>query len=98
MPTSPYSFSMIAMRWPWRSLRMRFSSVVFPLPRKPVRRVTGTLMSGGVPMQERATDRHGDGGLAGLDHGDAERMLQRRTQRRHAGAAHHDHVGAMLIA
>src|SRR2546422_672526 len=42
-PTSPNSFSITAMRWPWSSLRMRLSSVVFPLPRKPVRMVTGTM-------------------------------------------------------
>mmetsp|Transcript_41234 Transcript_41234/g.131023 ORF Transcript_41234/g.131023 Transcript_41234/m.131023 type:complete len:217 (+) Transcript_41234:503-1153(+) len=43
MPTSPNSFSMTAMRLPWFSFRMRFSNVVFPLPRKPVMTVTGTL-------------------------------------------------------
>src|SRR5438552_2636408 len=42
-PTSPNSFSITAMRWPWSSLRMRLSSVVLPLPRKPVRMVTGTM-------------------------------------------------------
>src|SRR5437016_134544 len=42
-PTSPNSFSITAMRWPWSSRRMRLSSVVFPLPRKPVRMVTGTM-------------------------------------------------------
>src|SRR5207302_6617907 len=43
IPTSPNSFSIPAMRWPWSSLRMRLSSVVLPLPRKPVRIVTGTM-------------------------------------------------------
>src|SRR5207302_1355370 len=43
IPTSPNSFSITAMRWPWSSLRMRLSSVVLPLPRKPVRIVTGTM-------------------------------------------------------
>mmetsp|Transcript_30333 Transcript_30333/g.66387 ORF Transcript_30333/g.66387 Transcript_30333/m.66387 type:complete len:235 (+) Transcript_30333:436-1140(+) len=43
MPTSPNSFSMTAMRLPWFSLRMRFNSVVLPLPKKPVITVTGTL-------------------------------------------------------
>jgi hypothetical protein len=41
-PTSPNSFSMTAMRLPCFSDRMRFSSVVFPEPRKPVSTVTGT--------------------------------------------------------
>src|SRR6185503_12917379 len=44
-PTSPNSFSITAMRWPWSSLRIRFSSVVLPAPRKPVRIVTGTMLS-----------------------------------------------------
>mmetsp|Transcript_8396 Transcript_8396/g.19675 ORF Transcript_8396/g.19675 Transcript_8396/m.19675 type:complete len:362 (-) Transcript_8396:3-1088(-) len=43
IPTSPNSFSMTPMRLPWCSLRMRFSRVVLPLPRKPVMTVTGTL-------------------------------------------------------
>src|SRR5256885_1844632 len=43
-PTSPNSFSITAMRWPWSSLRMRLSSVVLPAPRKPVRIVTGTML------------------------------------------------------
>src|SRR5688500_90017 len=43
-PLSPNSFSITAMRWPWSSLRMRLSSVVLPLPRKPVRIVTGTML------------------------------------------------------
>eukprot|EP00439_Symbiodinium_sp_Y106_P050799 s202_g6.t1 len=47
MPTSPNSFSMMPMRLPWFSCRMRFSSVVFPLPRNPVSTVTGTLLSEG---------------------------------------------------
>mmetsp|Transcript_66250 Transcript_66250/g.132929 ORF Transcript_66250/g.132929 Transcript_66250/m.132929 type:complete len:234 (+) Transcript_66250:540-1241(+) len=43
IPTSPNSFSITAMRLPWCSLRIRFSRVVLPLPRKPVITVTGTL-------------------------------------------------------
>mmetsp|Transcript_150097 Transcript_150097/g.418194 ORF Transcript_150097/g.418194 Transcript_150097/m.418194 type:complete len:238 (-) Transcript_150097:348-1061(-) len=43
MPTSPNSFSMTAMRFPWFSFRIRFSKVVLPLPRNPVMTVTGTL-------------------------------------------------------
>ncbi len=43
MPTSPYSFSMTAMRLPCSSLRIRLSRVVFPEPRNPVRIVTGTF-------------------------------------------------------
>src|SRR4249919_455834 len=41
-PTSPNSFSTTAMRLPCFSDRMRFRSVVFPEPRKPVSTVTGT--------------------------------------------------------
>ena len=38
------SFSMTAMRSAWASdVRMRFTSVVLPLPRNPVRMVTGVL-------------------------------------------------------
>src|SRR5262245_15972957 len=43
-PISPNSFSITAMRWPWSSLRIRLSSVVLPLPRNPVRMVTGTML------------------------------------------------------
>mmetsp|Transcript_34026 Transcript_34026/g.59198 ORF Transcript_34026/g.59198 Transcript_34026/m.59198 type:complete len:228 (-) Transcript_34026:53-736(-) len=45
MPTSPNSFSIIAMRLPWCAERMWFSNVVFPLPRNPVSTETGTLSS-----------------------------------------------------
>mmetsp|Transcript_78383 Transcript_78383/g.175683 ORF Transcript_78383/g.175683 Transcript_78383/m.175683 type:complete len:288 (-) Transcript_78383:2-865(-) len=45
IPTSPNSFSMTAMRLPWFASRMWFRSVVLPLPRKPVRTETGTLLS-----------------------------------------------------
>src|SRR5262249_52687739 len=34
-----------AILWPCCSLRMRLTSVVFPLPRKPVSMVTGTMFS-----------------------------------------------------
>ena len=43
IPTSPNSFSMIASFLPWFSLRMRFSRVVLPEPRKPVMSVTESL-------------------------------------------------------
>src|SRR5262249_16750656 len=43
-PISPNSFSITAMRWPWSSFRIRLSSVVLPLPRNPVRIVTGTML------------------------------------------------------
>mmetsp|Transcript_57622 Transcript_57622/g.137012 ORF Transcript_57622/g.137012 Transcript_57622/m.137012 type:complete len:226 (+) Transcript_57622:504-1181(+) len=43
MPTSPNSFSMTAILFPCFSLRILFSRVVLPLPRKPVRTVTGIL-------------------------------------------------------
>mmetsp|Transcript_16968 Transcript_16968/g.51430 ORF Transcript_16968/g.51430 Transcript_16968/m.51430 type:complete len:270 (+) Transcript_16968:825-1634(+) len=45
MPTSPNSFSMTAIFFPWVAVRMWLSRVVFPLPRKPVRTVTGTRFS-----------------------------------------------------
>ncbi|MDT4821683.1 hypothetical protein FQZ97_548680 [compost metagenome] len=41
MFSSPNSFSMTAIFWPWASVRMRLSSVVLPEPRKPVRMVAG---------------------------------------------------------
>ncbi len=40
-PVSPNSFSITAILSPCFSVRMRFRSVVFPAPRKPVRMVTG---------------------------------------------------------
>mmetsp|Transcript_14006 Transcript_14006/g.41741 ORF Transcript_14006/g.41741 Transcript_14006/m.41741 type:complete len:300 (-) Transcript_14006:86-985(-) len=45
MPTSPNSFSITAMVLPCSAVRMWLSSVVLPLPRKPVSTVTGTRMS-----------------------------------------------------
>mmetsp|Transcript_7256 Transcript_7256/g.11842 ORF Transcript_7256/g.11842 Transcript_7256/m.11842 type:complete len:234 (+) Transcript_7256:533-1234(+) len=45
MPTSPNSFSITAIRFPWFSFKIRFSNVVFPEPRKPVKTVTGTFPS-----------------------------------------------------
>ena len=44
-PTSPNSFSMIAIFLPWLAVKMWLSSVVLPEPRKPVSTVTGTLAS-----------------------------------------------------
>src|SRR5262245_26556168 len=57
-PLSPNSFSITAMRWPWSSLRMRLSRVVFPAPRNPVRMVTGTMFLscigvGILPLQDQ---------------------------------------------
>ncbi len=46
MPASPNSFSMTAMLRPCCSFSMRFSSVVLPLPKKPVSMVTGTISCG----------------------------------------------------
>jgi hypothetical protein len=43
IPASPNSFSITATRRPCSVCRMRFSSVVFPLPRNPVRIVTGIV-------------------------------------------------------
>ena len=45
IPTSPNSFSMTASFLPCDAVRMWLSSVVLPLPRKPVRTVTGTRVS-----------------------------------------------------
>mmetsp|Transcript_59455 Transcript_59455/g.98572 ORF Transcript_59455/g.98572 Transcript_59455/m.98572 type:complete len:284 (-) Transcript_59455:25-876(-) len=45
IPTSPNSFSITANFLPCASVRMWFSSVVLPLPKKPVRMVTGTRSS-----------------------------------------------------
>mmetsp|Transcript_37198 Transcript_37198/g.120417 ORF Transcript_37198/g.120417 Transcript_37198/m.120417 type:complete len:314 (+) Transcript_37198:647-1588(+) len=42
MEMSPNSFSMTAIFLPWVAVRMWLSSVVLPLPRKPVNIVTGT--------------------------------------------------------
>src|SRR2546423_14320230 len=44
-PASPNSFSITARRWPCCSLRIRLTSVVLPLPKKPVSMVTGTMFS-----------------------------------------------------
>ena len=45
-PTSPNSFSMIAIFLPWLAVKMWLSRVVLPEPRKPVSTVTGTRVSG----------------------------------------------------
>mmetsp|Transcript_74137 Transcript_74137/g.194434 ORF Transcript_74137/g.194434 Transcript_74137/m.194434 type:complete len:340 (-) Transcript_74137:171-1190(-) len=44
MPTSPNSFSMMAIFLPWFTSRMWFSRVVLPAPRKPVMMVVGVLV------------------------------------------------------
>ena len=41
MFSSPNSFSITAIFWPWASVSTRLSSVVLPEPRKPVRMVAG---------------------------------------------------------
>src|SRR5688572_25181462 len=72
-PTSPNSFSMTAMRLPCFSDRMRFSSVVFPEPRKPVSTVTGT--------REGVTDMGRglyDGALTGTENPIEERIVRPR--------------------
>eukprot|EP00968_Pinguiococcus_pyrenoidosus_P000279 scaffold14_cov279-Pinguiococcus_pyrenoidosus.AAC.2 len=43
MPTAPNSFSITAIRLPCIAVKMWFNRVVLPLPRKPVRTVTGIL-------------------------------------------------------
>lgn len=45
MLSAPNSFSMIAIFLPCVAVRMWLSSVVLPLPRKPVSTVTGTRLS-----------------------------------------------------
>ena len=45
MLSGPNSFSITAMRCPWFSESKRLSKVVLPAPRKPVRMVTGTILS-----------------------------------------------------
>ena len=42
MPTSPNSFTITAIRWSCCVERMRLTRVVFPLPKNPATRVTGT--------------------------------------------------------
>ena len=41
MFSSPNSFSMMAIFWPWASVKTRLSKVVLPAPKKPVRMVAG---------------------------------------------------------
>ena len=41
MFSSPNSFSMTAIFWPWASVSTRLSKVVLPEPKKPVRMVAG---------------------------------------------------------
>src|SRR5262245_25797099 len=55
-PISPNSFSITAMRWPWSSLRIRLSSVVLPLPRNPVRIVTGTMLVSSIAAPDEGRD------------------------------------------
>mmetsp|Transcript_22419 Transcript_22419/g.74309 ORF Transcript_22419/g.74309 Transcript_22419/m.74309 type:complete len:322 (+) Transcript_22419:160-1125(+) len=51
MPTSPNSFSMIANFMPWSPRSRWLSSVVLPLPRKPVSTVTCAARGGGEPAR-----------------------------------------------
>src|SRR5208283_1212219 len=44
MLIEPKSFTSTPTRRPWLPVRMRFSSVVLPAPRKPVRMVIGTAL------------------------------------------------------
>src|SRR3954452_10858380 len=50
------------------------------------------------PVQAHPADCHRDRGLRGLDHRDADLVLQRFPIARHAGAAHDDHVRGVLVA
>jgi hypothetical protein len=50
MFSSPNSFSMTAIFWPWNSVSTRLSRVVLPEPRKPVRMVAGIRPVAGVVM------------------------------------------------
>src|SRR4029079_8826789 len=72
-PTSPNSFSMTAMRLPCFSDRMRFKSVVFPEPRKPVSTVTGTR-EGMTDMGRDYTGRRS----AGAKHPFDQRIMRAR--------------------
>src|SRR6056297_4029813 len=45
-----------------------------------------------------AAERGGGRGLAGVDHGQAERGFQRGAVARHAGAAEDQHLGAVKVA
>ena len=46
MFSSPNSFSITAIFWPWASVKTRLSKVVLPEPKKPVRMVTGMSAMG----------------------------------------------------
>ena len=48
-------------------------------------------------MRLHRADRHRDGRLGRVDHRDTERRFERRTVPRHAGTAHDDDVGAVLL-
>src|SRR6185503_779433 len=50
------------------------------------------------PIEAHPPDRHRDGGLRGLDHGNADLLLQRLAVARHAGAAHHHDVRTVPLA
>src|SRR5579885_947785 len=78
IPISPTSFTMTATRSPSRWASRWFTSVVFPLPRKPVTMVTGTR---GVPpsvLRRGAAGIEGVGrAYGGLAHRIAERLGER---------------------
>ena len=54
MFSSPNSFSITAIFWPWASVSTRLSKVVLPEPRKPVRMVTGIKLMVRLTRQEKS--------------------------------------------
>src|SRR5471030_2828196 len=66
---------------------------------KPRRRAASTSPRCSVlPVEPGTPDRHRDGGLARLDDGQADVALQAVAVAGHAGAAHHDDIGAVFVA
>ncbi len=55
--TSPNSFTITATRWLCSEVNIRFSRVVFPAPRKPVRIVTGVRVCNGSPIKLDSTGK-----------------------------------------
>eukprot|EP00964_Phaeocystis_antarctica_P039404 scaffold22545_cov72-Phaeocystis_antarctica.AAC.3 len=54
--TDPSSFSMTTMRLPWSAVSTRLTSVVLPLPRKPVTIVIGTCRAPGSAFVQSESD------------------------------------------
>ena len=54
--TEPSSFSMTTMRLPWSAVSTRLTSVVLPLPRKPVTIVIGTCRAPGSAFVQSESD------------------------------------------